>query len=418
MARAEEKQNIIAGLDIGTTKVACVIATLSKEHQGSFDIVGVGTSKNSGMRQGIVVNIESTIEAIRQAREEAELMSGYNVDEVWVGVSGSHIKSFDSKGMVAIRNKEVAEEDIERVLEAAKAVAVPSDREVIHVIPREYKVDEQEGIFDPIGMSGVRLEASVHIVTGGQTALENAVKCTEKAGLRVSGLVLQQLASSLSVLSEDEKNLGVAVVDMGGGTSDVILYTNGSVSHTAVIPVGGSHFTNDVAVGLRTPQTDAEEIKKKHGVAIAAMVKEEETIEVPGVGGRETRSIHRKNLCEVLEPRAEETLSLINEKIQASQLSGQLGSGVVLTGGASQLNGLAQMGEFVFDVPVRMGTANNVKGLSDVVKMPSYATAIGLIMYGLQQEKRTLVLEEEETSLTGWMGGWTRKIKDLLGGSL
>ena len=418
MAKAEQKKAVIAGLDIGTTKVACVIATLSTDSQQQFDIVGVGTAPNSGMRQGVVVNIESTIEAIRQAREEAELMSGYEVDEVWVGVSGSHIQSFDSKGMVAIRNKEVSEEDIDRVLEAAKAVVVPSDREVIHVLPREYKVDEQEGIFDPIGMSGVRLEASVHIVTGSVAALENAIKCTEKAGLRVGGIVLQQLASALAVLSEDEKNLGVAVVDMGGGTSDVVLYTNGSVGHTAVVPVGGTHFTHDIAVGLRTPQSSAEEVKRKHGLALTDMIKQEESIEVPGVGGRESRSVQKRTLCEVIEPRAEETLSLINAKIQNSGMSQLLGSGIVFTGGASQLNGLVELGEFVFDVLVRMGAAVQVNGLSDVVKSPAYATAIGLIIYGLGQQKKTFVSEEEEASLTGLMGGWTRKIKDLLGGGL
>lgn len=420
MAKAEENKAIIAGLDIGTTKVVCAIATVSENSSGKdeiFDIVGVGTSPNTGMRQGIVVNIESTIESIRRAREEAELMSGYNIDEVLVGISGAHIKSFDSKGMVAIRSKEVGEEDIERVLEAAKAVVVPSDREVVHVLPREYKVDEQEGILDPIGMSGVRLEASVHIITGGVAALENSIKCTEKAGLKVGGLVLQQLASGLSILSEDEKNLGVAVVDMGGGTSDLVMYTNGSVSHTSVVPVGGAHFTHDVAVGLRTPQTSAEELKKKHGAALVDMVKEDELIDVPGVGGREPRSLQRRSLCEVIEPRAEETLALINEKIQSSGLSDLLGSGIVLTGGASQLTGLSQLGEYVFDVPVRMGAPLQVNGLSDVVKSPAYSTAIGLIIYGLQRQRKTFVSQEEETSETGVVGGWTRKFKELLGGA-
>lgn len=408
---------VLAGLDIGTTKVAFVIGAVTAD--GTIDIVGVGTAPNTGMRQGVVVNIEATTEAIGKAREEAELMSGYKAEDVWLGISGTHIQSFDSKGMVAIKNKEVTPQDIDRVLEAAKAVAVPQDRSVLHVLPREYKIDNQEGIWDPIGMSGVRLEASVHIITGGQTAILNAVKCTEKAGLKVAGLVLDQLASALAVLSDDEKSLGVAVIDMGGGTCDGVYFVGSSVAHTSVIPLGGYHFTHDVAVGLRTPQNCAEDLKKKYGCALVSLVNEQETIEVQGVGGRKSRTVLRRDLAEVLEPRAEETLQFIQNDIQGSGLIDLLGSGIVLTGGASALDGLAEMGEFIFDIPVRRGVAQNLGGLTDVVKSPAFATAVGLVQYGLQQNKQLVdaamqgQAEKSETT-TGGVGQRFRQWIDSL----
>jgi cell division protein FtsA len=428
------RRALIAGLDIGSTKVSVVIGTptLLTHANGNqeimLDIVGLGQASNTGIRQGVVVNVEATIEAITKAREEAELMSGYKIDEVFVGVGGTHVKSFDSRGMVAIRNKEVKQDDIDRVIEAAKAVAVPADREVLHVLPREFKIDEQAGIFDPIGMSGVRLEANVHIVTAGQTALQNILKCAEKAGLRVKGLVLQQLASGLAVLSEDEKKLGAAVVDMGGGTCDIVVYAAGSVAFTATVPVGGQHFTQDIAMGLRTPQSSAETVKKKFGCAIADLVDESETIEVEGVGGRKPRALLRRDLCEVIEPRAEETMALIWQEIRKSGLSNQIGSGLVLTGGACQMEGLLEMGEFISDIPVRRGTPVRIGGLIDIVRGPDCSTAVGLIVYGFDQlsanEKQRMANAAsvagagEIAPMADVVSGWAQKVKDFFGGAL
>lgn len=410
---------VIAGLDIGSTKVTVIIGTVND--QNSLQIVGVGTSPNPGMRQGMVVNIEATTEAIKKAREEAELMSGYKIQEVWLGVSGSHIQSFDSKGMVAIKNKEVATHDVERVIEAAKAVAVPNDRAVLHVIPREYKVDGHAGILDPIGMSGIRLEASVHIVTGSQTALANNSKCLEKAGLKSAGSVLEPLAAAMATLSEDEKALGVCVVDMGGGSCNLIYFVNGSVAHTSLIPVGGQHFSHDVAIGLRTPQSSAEELKKKYGAAMLSLIGEDESIEVEGVGGRKARSVLRRDLVEVLEPRADETLQLIYQDIRNSGLMPLMGSGVVLTGGASQLEGLLEMAEFVFDIPVRRGMPAKVGGLTEIVRAASFSTSVGLLLFGQSKKRYTEAFPVSvSTSVTGGSHSnaprWTLKMKEFFDG--
>lgn len=414
MSTNKPKMPLIAGLDIGSTAVKCIISTLNSE--GKIEIVGLGTAPNSGVRQGVVVNIEATTESIRKAKEEAELMSGYSIHEVWVGVSGQHIRSFDSKGMVAIKNNEVANSDIERVIEAAKAVAVPADRKVLHVLPREFKVDDQDGITDPIGMSGVRLEAAVHIVTAAQTALTNTTKCIEKANLKVAGLVLDPLASAMAVLCEDEKNLGVCLADMGGGACHLLYFVNGSVAFTSSIPVGGQHFTQDVAVGLRTPQVSAEELKKKHGCALASIVSEADSIEVEGVGGRKARQIPRKDLSVVLEARAEETLNLIANDVRLSGLVPLLGSGIVLTGGASQLEGLVEMGEFIFDIPVRRGVPGKVGGLQDVVKSAEYATCVGLLLYGLRERKDLWTHHHSsEMQLVESIDGITKKVKDFFG---
>ena len=427
------KQQVIAGLDIGATKVTVIIGVVNAAPSNGaitppgaaqeliVDVVGLGSAPSTGMRQGAVVNVEATLEAILRAREEAELMAGHSITDVWVSVGGTHVKSFDSRGMVAIRNKEVKADDIHRVIEAAKAVAVPADRAVLHVLPREFKIDDQEGIFDPIGMSGVRLEANVHIVTAGQTALHNMMKCAEKAGLKVRGLVLQQLASSLSVLSEDERKLGVCVIDMGGGACDMISYVQGSVAHTASIPVGGIHFTQDIAMGLRTPQSAAESLKKKHGCAIADLVDENETIEVEGVGGRKPRSLLRRHLCEVIEPRAEETLGLIAAELKRSGLTRSLGSGAVLVGGACQMEGLLEMGEFIADLPVRRGSPERVGGLVDVVKSPDYATAVGLLIYGLEQDKHRLASGSADAGIAGLQGALNdvaQRVKDFFAGAL
>lgn len=404
---------LLAGLDIGSTKVCFVIGAVSPE--GKIEVAGVGTSPNAGIRQGVVVNIDSTTEAIRKAKEEAELMSGYKLDHVWVGVAGTHIKSFDSKGMVAIKNKEVTQADIDRVIDAAKAVAVPNDRHVLHVLPREYKVDNQDGITNPIGMSGVRLEASVHIVTASETALANMIKCIEKAGLKVAGFVLEQLAGSMAVLSDDEKNLGVCLADVGGGTSNLLYFVNGSVAASSVLPIGGQHFSHDLAVGLRTPQVAAENLKKKFGCAMASMVNEADTVEVEGVGGRKARVIPRRDMADVLEARAEELLNMIGNDLRLSGMLPLLGSGVVLTGGASQLEGLVEMGEFVFDIPVRKGAPQRVGGLKDVVKAAEYSTAVGLLMYGLTQRKDLLHQHSGEIHLGESIDGVAKKIKDFFG---
>jgi len=413
MSTLKPKATVLAGLDIGSTKVCFVIGTVNSD--GKIEVAGVGKAPNTGIRQGVVVNIEATTESIKKAKEEAELMSGYSVSEVWVGVSGTHIASFDSKGMVAIKNREVTTSEIERVIEAAKAVAVPADRIVLHVLPREFKVDGQDGISDPIGMSGIRLEANVHIVTGSQTAINNTTKCVERAGLKVAGLILDQLAAATAVISNDEKNLGVVVVDMGGGTCAAMYFVNGSVAHSSIIPVGGQHFTHDVAVGLRTPQFSAEDLKKKYGCAMASMVNDNETIEVEGVGGRKSRVIPRKDLADVIEARAEETLNLIANDIRMSGLLPMLGSGIVLTGGASQLDGLIEMGEFIFDLPVRRGSPREIGGLTDVVKSGEFSAAVGLLLYGLSQRKDLTGPQHQEIHLGESLDGLTQKIKDFFG---
>ncbi|KYG68324.1 cell division protein FtsA [Bdellovibrio bacteriovorus] len=414
MSTSKPKAPVLAGLDIGSTKVSFVIGTVNSD--GKIEVAGVGTAPNTGIRQGVVVNIEATTESIKKAKEEAELMSGYSVSEVWVGVAGTHISSFDSKGMVAIKNREVTPSEIDRVIEAAKAVAVPADRTVLHILPREFKVDGQDGITDPVGMSGIRLEANVHIVTGSQSAINNSVKCVEKAGLKISGLVLGQLASATAVISNDEKNLGVCVVDMGGGACNALYFVNGSVAHSSTIPVGGQHFTHDVAVGLRTPQFAAEALKKKHGCAMASMVNENETIEVEGVGGRKARVIPRKDLADVIEARAEETLNLIANDLRMSGLMPMLGSGIVLTGGASQLDGLIEMGEFIFDIPVRRGTPQQIGGLTDVVKSGEFSAAVGLLLYALAQRKDLQAgHQQQEVNIGESLDGITKKIKDFFG---
>ncbi len=414
MSTSKPKVPVLAGLDIGSTKVTFVIGTVTPE--GKIEVAGVGTAPNTGIRQGVVVNIEATTESIKKAKEEAELMSGYRVNEVWVGVAGTHLSSFDSKGMVAIKNKEVTASEIDRVIEAAKAVAVPADRTVLHVLPREYKVDMQDGISDPIGMSGIRLEANVHIVTSSQSALNNTLKCVEKADLKVSGFVLDQLASSAAVLSDDERNLGACIVDMGGGLCKMLYFVNGSVAATSVIPVGGHHFTHDVAVGLRTPQVAAEDLKKKYGCAMASMVNDNETIEVEGVGGRKARVIPRKDLADVIEARAEEVLALIANDVRMSGLMPMLGSGIILTGGTSQLDGLVEMGEFVFDIPVRRGIPAKVGGLTDVVKSGEFSTAVGLLLHGLSQRKDLHNYQVgSEIDLGESFDGMAKKIKDFFG---
>ncbi|MGE0527143.1 MAG: cell division protein FtsA, partial [Bdellovibrionales bacterium] len=386
--------------------VACAIG---RWDNGQLDIIGVGTAPNSGMRHGVVVNIDATTDAIKKAKDEAELMAGQRIEGVWLAVGGQHVQGFASGGMVAIRNKEVQQEDIDRVIEAAKAVAIPQDRQVLHVLPQGFRIDGQVGIFDPVGMSGVRLEASVFIITGNTSVIQNATKCTQRAGLKVEGLTLQQLASALAVLSPDEKNLGVCVVDIGGGTCDLITFFQGSVIHTGLLPVGGYNFTHDVAIGLKTTQNHAETLKRKYGCALPEMVSEDEAIEVESVGGRKPRTLMRRDLCEILEARGEEVLELIHRALEEKSLLAQLGSGVVVTGGGSLLHGLVEMGDFVIDVPVRRGWPEKVGGLVDVVRQPSCSTVVGVMLYGLSQDKERAPGPEVKVA------DWTKKMKNLLG---
>lgn len=406
MSASKYSGPVLASLDIGSSAVKLVMShvTLNEKNETKIEVTGVGLVPNSGIKQGVVVNIEATTECIRRAKEEAELMSGSKVNEVWVSVSGSHIQSFDSKGMVAVKNKEVNQQDIDRVIEAAKAIMIPADRMVLHVLPREFKIDQQDGITDPIGMMGVRLEANVHIVTASQSAISNLTKCIEKAGLRVAGLVMDQVAVTKSVISSDEKNLGVCVADIGGGASKMVYLINGSVAHTSMVPVGGMHFTHDVAVGLRTPQVSAEILKKKHGCALATLVDEQESIEVDGVGGRKSRTVPRKELAHILEARAEEVLNMIAHDIKMSGLQPLLGSGLVITGGSSQLDGLIEMGEFIFDLPLRRGYPALVGGLKDVVKGGEFATAIGLLFHALETKKEYYAQSPQDLSTTSLIG--------------
>jgi len=417
MSASKNTGPILASLDIGSSAVKLVMShvvnDIKENKKYIIEVTGVGLAPNSGLKQGVVVNIEATTDCIRKAKEEAELMSGSKVNEVWVSVSGSHVQSFDSKGMVAVKNKEVTHQDIERVIEAAKAIIIPADRTVLHVIPREFKIDQQDGITDPIGMAGVRLEANVHIVTASQSAISNLIKCIEKAGLKVAGLVLDQVAVTKSVVSTDEKNLGVCIADMGGGACKLVYLVNGSVAHTSMVPVGGSHFTHDVAVGLRTPQVSAEILKKKFGCALATLVDDQDSIDVEGVGGRKSRVVARKELAHILEARSEEVLNMIAHDIKMSGLQPLLGSGLVVTGGASQLDGLIEMGEFIFDLPLRRGYPALVGGLKDVVKGGEFATSIGLLMYALECKRDAYVTDYPEATTSALFG---EAVSDSLNG--
>jgi len=381
-----KKEELVVGLDIGTTKICALVAEISKT--GDIEIIGIGTHPSYGLRKGVVVNIEGTVNSIKKAGEEAELMAGVELDSVYAGIAGGHIRGFNSHGVVAVKEKEVTNRDIQRAVDAATAVAMPLDREVIHVLPQEFIVDDQDGIRDPLGMSGVRLEVKVHIVTGAVTSAQNIVKSCNRAGLNVNDIVLQQLASSEAVLTPDEKELGVALVDVGGGTTDLAIYYQGSIKHTSVIALGGNHVTNDIAVGLRTPTKEAEMIKRRYGCAMASLVKANETVEVPGIGGREPRILSRKILSEIIQPRVEEIFSLIRQEIKRSGIEDLIASGIVVTGGASIMEGIQNIGEQVFELPVRIGVPTGVGGLVDVVSSPIYSTAVGLVLYGSKNRVR------------------------------
>ena len=379
MGKKGKKENIIVGLDIGTTKICAIVGEV---RDGGVDIVGIGTHPSKGLRKGVVINIDATVESIRKAVEEAELMAGVQITSVYCGITGNHIRGFNSHGIVAVKNREVSGNDIKRVLDAARAVAIPMDREVIHVLPQEFIVDEQDGIMEPLGMSGVRLEAKVHIVTAAMTSAQNIIRCCNRTGLEVNDIVLEQLAASEAVLIPDEKELGVLLVDIGGGTTDFVVFSQGAVRQTAIFGLGGNHLTNDIAVGLRTPLVESEKIKTKYGCALVSMVKKEETIEVPSVGGRRPRVISRQILTEIIEPRMEEILTLVHREILKSGYENLIPSGVVLTGGTASLEGLPELVEQIFNLPVRRGYPSGVGGLLDVVNNPMYATGVGLVLYG------------------------------------
>jgi cell division protein FtsA len=383
MAKRDE---CIVGLDIGTTKVCAIVGAPSSD---GIDIIGIGTHPSRGLKKGMVVNIDETVASIRSAIEEAELMAGVEISTVYTGIAGGHIKGFNSTGVVAIKDGEVRPGDVSRVIEAAKAVSIPTDREVIHILPQEYVVDDQGGIKDPLGISGVRLEAKVHIVSASVASAQNIVKCANRTGLNVADIVLQQLASAEAVLSEEEKELGAALVDIGGGTTDIAVFHQGAIAHTAVIVVGGNHITQDIATGLRTPQAEAEAIKIKYGCALSSMVSKEETIEVPSVGDRKPRILSRQLLTEIIEPRVEEIFSLVHREIQKTGYEDLLASGLVITGGSTLLEGMSELAEDVTGLPVRRGLPQRgIGGLVDVVKSPMYATGVGLVLYGAMNEAR------------------------------
>jgi len=381
---SRRKEDLIVGLDIGTTKICAIVA---ERTENGIDIVGIGTHPSKGLRKGVVVDIDATVDSIKHAVEEAELMADCEITSVYAGVAGGHIRAFNSHGVVAVKDREVKEGDVKRVIDAAKAVAIPMDREVIHVIPQEFIIDDQDGIREPLGMSGVRLEAQIHIVTAAVTSAQNIVKCCNKAGLNVIDIVLEPLASAQAVLERDERDLGVAMIDIGGGTTDVAVFVDGSIKMTAVIGIGGYHLSNDIAVGLRTPFDEAERIKKKFGVASARYLSGDDVISVPSVGGRRPREVSRKILCEVIEPRVEEILSLAQQEIERAGLAGRIPSGLVLTGGASALAGMHELAEEVFEAPVRQGTPGHVGGLLDVVRSPMYSTGVGLVLFGAGQQR-------------------------------
>jgi len=376
------EDNMFVGLDIGTTKIACIIS--EQDAGGELKIIGVGVSQSDGLCKGVVVNIDKTVHSIQKAVEEAELMAGVDVDAAWVGIAGDHIRAFNSSGVVAIssEDKEIGELDVARAIDQAKAISVPMDREILHVIPQEFIVDDQKGIKDPVGMCGVRLETQVHIITGAVTSAQNIYRSVDKAGLKVIDLVLEPLASCYAVLEPDEKELGVVLLDMGGGTTDLAVYFDGSIRHTAVVGLGGKNVTSDIAIGIRTPISKAEEIKKQYGCAFAPLVKSDEYISVPGVGGRDQREVSRSVLASIIEPRLEEILSLVLREIKRTEYADMLGAGVVLTGGCSMMDGIQELAEKVFEMPIKIGMPKGFGGLKEAAQSPAHATGVGLCLFG------------------------------------
>lgn len=408
------KKEHVVGLDIGTTKICCVVGEIKdRTSDPAIEIVGVGVAPSSGLRKGVVVNIDTTVESIVKAVQEAESMAGIDISTVYAGIAGNHIKSFNSTGVVAVKGSEITGQDVRRVLDAAKAVAIPLDRQAIHIIPQEYLIDDQGGIRDPIGMSGVRLEARVHIVTGAVSSAQNIIKCAGKAGINVAQICLEPIASSEAVLCRDEKELGVVLIDIGGGTSDVAIFKDGEIVHTFVLAIGGNHINNDIAVGLRTPQTEAEKIKILHGCALTSMVKQDEMIEVAGVGGRKSRVLSRRLLAEIIEPRVEEIFSMIHREITKSGYQDLLSAGVVLTGGSTLLEGMPELAEFIFEMPVKRGVPQSTGVQSDSVSSPKFATGVGLMKYGARSITRARFPIRENNIYEKVRGSMRSWIKDL-----
>ena len=377
--------NMVVALDIGTSKIVALIGEINDA--GGVEIVGIGKHPSRGMKKGVVVNIDSTIEAIQRAVEEAELMAGVNINSAYAGIAGSHIQSLNSHGIVAIKDKEVTEADLERVMDAARAVAIPADQRILHVLPQDYVIDQQEGIREPIGMSGVRLEARVHLITGAQSAAQNIVKCVDRCGLDVDDVILEQVASGYAVLEDDEKELGVCMVDIGGGTSDIAIFLNGAIQHTANIPVAGDQVTNDIAVAVRTTMQFAEKLKIEHGSALRQLITEDEVIEVPGIGERASRGLSTQTLASVIEPRYEELFSIIQAEIRRSGFEDRIAAGIVLTGGSSKIKGAVELAEEIFHMPVRIGSPTNIGGLKGEVEDPIHATGVGLLLYAAGQNE-------------------------------
>lgn len=402
---------LIVGLDIGTTKICAVVGEINPD---GIDIVGIGTHASVGLRKGVVVNIESTVDSIKRAIEEAELMAGCEITSVYAGIAGGHIKGFNSHGIVAVKGNEVTQKDIDRVIDAARAVAIPPDREVVHVLPQEFMVDEQDGIQDPLGMSGVRLEARIHIVTGAVTSAHNLIKCANSAGLDVCDIVLQALASGEGVLNKEERDLGAALIDFGGGTTDLAVFKGKSIKHTSVLALGGNNLTNDISVGLRTPMGEAEKIKVKYGTCLSSNIGKDETIEVAGVGGRKPRTLSRQILAEILEPRVEEIFNLINREVYLASMEDVITSGIVVTGGSSLLEGVVDIAEAVFDLPTRIGKPRGIRGLVDVVNNPMYATAVGLVLYGAKSQPKRKFRIRDRNIFNRVMARMKRWFKEII----
>ncbi len=403
MAKKTER-NLIVGLDIGTSKVAAIVGELSTD--GNIEVIGIGSTPSRGLKKGVVVNLESTVQSIQRAVEEAELMAGCQIKSVFAGIAGSHIRSLNSHGVVAIKDKEVTQYDIDRVIDSARAVAVPADQKILHILPQEFIIDLQDGIKEPIGMSGIRLEARVHMVTGSVSASQNIIKCIRRCGLEVEDIVLEQLASCNSVLTEDEKDLGVCLIDIGGGTTDIAIFAEGAIKHTAVIPIAGDQVTNDIAVALRTPTVNAEEIKRNYACALTQLASVDGVIEVPSIGDRAPRKISTQNLAEIIEPRYEELMLLVQSELRRSGYEDLIAAGIVLTGGSSKVMGLVELAEEIFHMPVRMGVPQNVSGLAEVVKNPVHSTGVGLLMYGREHQGGTRSNEAEELSLLAKIKSW------------
>src|SRR6266478_6427665 len=388
----KDSKSLIVALDVGTSKVACLVAELRPD--ASLEILGMGGHESKGLKKGVVVNIEATVGAIQRALEEAELMADCKISSAFVGIAGSHIRSFNSTGMVAIKDREVSALDVERAIDTARAVNIPTDQQILHVLRQEFIIDGEEDVREPIGMSGVRLEVKVHIVTGAVSAAQNIVKCVRRCGLEVNDLILQPLASSRAVLSEDEKDLGVCLLDIGGGTTDIAVFTHGAIRHTAVVPIAGDQITNDIAMALRTPTAEAEELKVRHGCALRQLAEAGQMVEVAGVGDRPPRMLSRQTLAEVIEPRVEELYTLIQQVLRDSGYEELLSSGVVLTGGSAVMQGMVELGEEIFHMPVRLGIPRYAGSLSDVVRSPRYATGVGLLLEGVVQTQRGLIARQ------------------------